>query len=303
MSRRKSLANKPSGRRRADVEINILESFELRSRRSIRESQARKQTRKDLRAQKKAAKLDRKYFAENPPTNPMATVDTLVAAVAKTPFRKREGVRSSLALTVMAGVIATVALPAYAYSPAVTAISGFTDGTGEDAQSINLIRETAINYERGSLGMMNAADLERMNNRNNYLSYKGLTAVEMYLSPNYVELTSDDIMKVAAKYVGTPYILGGELPTGLDCSGYTRLVFAEFGILLPHSVIAQSYDPRVRRIPRSEAQPGDLVILNNLSHEGIYAGSGMFYHAPRPGDRVKLAPIFTDNYYIARIIK
>lgn len=297
------MANKPSGRRRADVEINILESFELRSRRSIRESQARKQTRKDLRAQKKAAKLDRKYFAENPPTNPMATVDTLVAAVAKTPFRKREGVRSSLALTVMAGVIATVALPAYAYSPAVTAISGFTDGTGEDAQSINLIRETAINYERGSLGMMNAADLERMNNRNNYLSYKGLTAVEMYLSPNYVELTSDDIMKVAAKYVGTPYILGGELPTGLDCSGYTRLVFAEFGILLPHSVIAQSYDPRVRRIPRSEAQPGDLVILNNLSHEGIYAGSGMFYHAPRPGDRVKLAPIFTDNYYIARIIK
>lgn len=297
------MANKPSGRRRADVEINLLESFELRSRRSIRESQARKQSRKDLRAQKKAAKLDRKYFAQNPPTNPMATVDTLVAGVVKPPFRKREGFKASLVLTFTAGVIATVALPAYAYSPAVTALSGFTDGTGSDAQTINLIRETAINFERGSLGMMNAADLQRMNNRNNYLSYKGLTAAELYLSPNYVDLNSDDIMKVAAKYVGTPYILGGELPTGLDCSGYTRLVFAEFGILLPHSVIAQSYDPRVKRIPRDQAQPGDLVIMNNLSHEGIYAGSGMFYHAPRPGDRVKLAPIFTDSYFIARIIK
>lgn len=302
MFRRKSLADKPSGRRRADVEINVLESFELRSRRSLRESQARKQTRKDLRAQKKAAKLDRKYFAQNPPTNPMATVDTFVAGVVKPPLRKRESFKTSLVLTFTAGVIATVALPAYAYSPAVTALSGFTDGTGSDAQTINLIRETAINYERGSLGMMNAADLERMNNRNNYLSYKGLTAVELAMSPNYVDLNSDDIMKVAAKYVGVPYILGGELPTGLDCSGYTRLVFAEFGILLPHSVVAQSYDPRVRRIPRSEARPGDLVIMKNLSHEGIYAGSGMFYHAPRPGDRVKLAPIFTDNYYIARII-
>ena len=296
------MADKPSGRRRADVEINVLESFELRSRRSVRESQARKQTRKDLRAQKKAAKLDRKYFAQNPPTNPMATVDTFVAGVVKPPLRKRESFKTSLVLTFTAGVIATVALPAYAYSPAVTALSGFTDGTGSDAQTINLIRETAINYERGSLGMMNAADLERMNNRNNYLSYKGLTAVELAMSPNYVDLNSDDIMKVAAKYVGVPYILGGELPTGLDCSGYTRLVFAEFGILLPHSVVAQSYDPRVRRIPRSEARPGDLVIMKNLSHEGIYAGSGMFYHAPRPGDRVKLAPIFTDNYYIARII-
>jgi cell wall-associated NlpC family hydrolase len=233
----------------------------------------------------------------------MATVNTLVAGVVKPPLRKRESFKTSLVLTFTAGVIATVALPAYAYSPAVTAISGFTDGTGSDAQTINLFRETAINFERGSLGMMNAADLERMNNRNNYLSYKGLTAVELAMSPNYVELNSDDIMKVASKYVGVPYILGGELPTGLDCSGYTRLVFAEFGILLPHSVVAQSYDPRVKRIPRSEARPGDLVIMNNLSHEGIYAGSGMFYHAPRPGDRVKLAPIFTDSYYIARIIQ
>ena len=99
------------------------------------------------------------------------------------------------------------------------------------------------------------------------------------------------------------YVLGGERPTGLDCSGYTRLVFAEFGVLLPHSVLAQSRDPRVVRIPRDQAQPGDLVILNNLSHEGIYAGNGMFYHAPRPGDKVKLAPIFTDSYYIVRIVK
>ena len=60
------MAKKPSGRRRAEVEINILESFELRSRRSIRESERKKQTRRELKEQKKAAKLDKKYFAANP---------------------------------------------------------------------------------------------------------------------------------------------------------------------------------------------------------------------------------------------
>lgn len=296
------MANKPSGRRRADVEINILESFELRSRRSIREAQARKQTRRDRRAQKKAAKLDKKYFAANPPSNPITAVDTLVVAVPKKPIRKRQGFKNTAVQLVTAGLIGTIALPAYAYGPAITAVSGLANSSGGQTQSIDIIRESATVFERGGVGIMSAWDLERMNNRNNYLGYKGLTAVEMAAAPTYTELNPDDIMKVAAKYVGTPYVMGGELPTGLDCSGYTRLVFAEFGILLPHSVNAQSHDPRVRRIPRDQARPGDLVILNNLSHEGIYAGTGMFYHAPRAGDHVKLAPIFTDSYFIVRVL-
>lgn len=207
-------------------------------------------------------------------------------------------------MSVTAGFIATAALPAYAFSPAVTAMSGLTGALdGADAQTITIARQSAIDFERGSYGVMSASDLERMNNRNNYLSYKGLTAFDYAANPTYTELNPDDIMKVAAKYVGTPYVLGGENANGLDCSGYTRLVFAEFGILLPHSVNAQSHDPHLRRIPRSEAQPGDIVILNDHSHEGIYAGPGMFFHAPFSGDRVKLAPIFTDSYFIARVIK
>ena len=296
------MAQKPSGRRRAEVEINILESFELRSRRSIRESERKKQTRRELKEQKKAAKLDKKYFAANPPSNPITAVTNVVVAIPKTPLHKRQFVKTGLVQLVTAGVIATVALPAYAYSPAIIAQLNI-NASLTDAQSISLIKETANSFERGSFGMMSAADLERMNIRNAYKGYTGLTAIDLAQSPNYTELTPDDIMKVAAKYIGVPYVLGGERPTGLDCSGYTRLVFAEFGVLLPHSVLAQSRDPRAVRIPRDQAQPGDLVILNNLSHEGIYAGNGMFYHAPRPGDKVKLAPIFTDSYYIVRIVK
>ena len=82
------MTDKPTGRRRADVEINVLESFELRSRRSIRESERKRKTRATLKAEKRAAKLDRKFFAANPP----AVVDAagnVVRAIAKVPFRKR----------------------------------------------------------------------------------------------------------------------------------------------------------------------------------------------------------------------
>ena len=51
------MAKLGNGRHRADVEINVLESFELRSRRSVREAEQARLTRAEKRAAKKAAKL------------------------------------------------------------------------------------------------------------------------------------------------------------------------------------------------------------------------------------------------------
>ncbi len=298
------MTEKPAGRRRADVEINVLESFELRSRRSIRESERRRKTRAALKAEKRAAKMDRKFFAANPPMVEGSS-NALVRPIAKLPLRKRTEVKTVVIMSVIAGVAATATLPAYAYSPAVIAMSGLasnTNGAEGEAQSLLIASQASLKYDRGSFGVMSANDLQRITDRNNYSSYKGLTAFDYAANPKYSELKADDIMKVAAKYVGVPYILGGELPTGLDCSGYVRLVFSEFGVLLPHSVNAQAAHPRIKRIKKSDARPGDLVIMSNHSHNGIYAGSNLFYHAPRPGDRVKLATIYTDAVYYARII-
>lgn len=298
------MTEKPAGRRRADVEINVLESFELRSRRSIRESERRRKTRAAIKAEKRAAKLDRKFFAANPP-KVEGSSSALVRPIVKLPLRKRAEVKTVVVMSVIAGVAATASLPAYAYSPAVIAMSGLasnSEGAAAEAQSLAIASQTAISYERGSFGVISARDLQRMTDRTNYSSYKGLTAFDYASNPKYANLNADDIMKVSAKYVGVPYILGGELPTGLDCSGYVRLVFSEFGILLPHSVNAQAAHPRIKRIKKSDARPGDLVIMKNHSHNGIYAGSNLFYHAPRPGDRVKLATIYTDAVYYARVI-
>jgi cell wall-associated NlpC family hydrolase len=55
------------------------------------------------------------------------------------------------------------------------------------------------------------------------------------------------------------------------------------------------------KVKPEDALPGDIVVLNDLSHDGIYAGNGNFYHAPRTGDTVKLAPIFTSNVFFIRL--
>ncbi len=90
-----------------------------------------------------------------------------------------------------------------------------------------------------------------------------------------------DIVRTALAFRGARYRRGGTSRGGFDCSGFTRYVFAKYGILLPHSSAAQA---RIGRpVSKSELQPGDLVFFQTyrrgISHVGIYIGNGRFVHA------------------------
>jgi len=296
------LANKSTGRHRADVDINVFESMELRSRRSIREAEKKRESRRAQREVRKARKVQHVIVAQNQEV--IATGKFVVAGQVQTRWGKRKQVRSVLTMIVSAGIFSTAALPAYAYSPEIAAMARFTTTNAADvaaqAGTQNMtVAEAAVDFHRATYETTTAAELARQQTATRYLSYSGPTAEDFVSNPPFSKLDSAKILQVAAKYVGSPYVFGGENPSGFDCSGYVRFVFSQFGLDLPHSVIAQS---RLGIIVKPEdAQPGDLVILNNLSHDGIYAGNGNFYHSPRPGDSVKLAPIFTDQVFFVRL--
>lgn len=61
--------------------------------------------------------------------------------------------------------------------------------------------------------------------------------------------------------------------------------------------IYQSSNPKVAR---RDLQPGDLVFFRirsrNVDHVGIYVGNDRFVHAPRRGQRVKVANL-NDKYW------
>jgi cell wall-associated NlpC family hydrolase len=102
------------------------------------------------------------------------------------------------------------------------------------------------------------------------------------------------IVTFARRYLGTRYSYGGVSPSsGFDCSGFTRFVYAHFGITLPHYSGGQF--TLGRRVGRRALRLGDLVFFDGLGHVGIYVGGGRFIHAPHTGTRVSIDPL--DGWY------
>jgi cell wall-associated NlpC family hydrolase len=193
------------------------------------------------------------------------------------------------------GLLATVALPAYAYDPEIAAMARLTTTSQADivqtdgTQNLTVAAANTIKFVRGEYASANAESVLRQQTLNNYLAYNGPTAAEFVKNPPYSAISSDQVLQVASKYVGTPYVFGGSNPRGFDCSGLILFVYAQFGVPLLHSVTAQARSGII--VSPADALPGDLVIYNDHGHSGIYAGNGQMYHAPQRGDYVKLGPI------------
>ena len=101
----------------------------------------------------------------------------------------------------------------------------------------------------------------------------------------------------AQEYLGVPYLWGGTDPTkGLDCSGFTQLVYKSQGIELPRVSSQQATAGRAVG-SLAEALPGDLLFFDyspsrpGIDHVGIYAGDGKMIAAPQPGDAVKVQAV------------
>ena len=105
------------------------------------------------------------------------------------------------------------------------------------------------------------------------------------------------IIAEARKYLGVPNVSDGATPAGFDCSGYTMWVYSHAGVAqLPH--FAESQRQLFHQIPQSAARPGDLIFYldgDYAYHVAIYAGYGMQYAAPAPGQDVKLEPIWSSD--------
>jgi len=106
--------------------------------------------------------------------------------------------------------------------------------------------------------------------------------------------TGEKAVRIALRYLGTPYSWAGASPSGFDCSGFVMYVYGKLDIALPHS--SWTLWSVGRPVPRKHLQAGDIVFFNGRSHVGIYVGNGRFVHSPHSGEVVKISRLSEDWY-------
>jgi len=97
-----------------------------------------------------------------------------------------------------------------------------------------------------------------------------------------------EIVAIAQRYFGVPYVWGGASPSGFDCSGLTMYCYAQIGIQLYHGATMQQRASLP--VPLGDLQPGDLIFFGNAGfshHVAIFVGGTTCIEAPHSGDVVR----------------
>jgi len=117
-------------------------------------------------------------------------------------------------------------------------------------------------------------------------------------------VTGQDLVAAARRYLGVPYVWGGEslAEGGLDCSGLVQRALADLGVTgVPR--VARDQATIGTAVPSlDQALPGDLVVLGGGSHIGIYVGDGKMIDAPKPGATVTVRDVYAEPTTIRRIL-
>jgi gamma-D-glutamyl-L-lysine dipeptidyl-peptidase len=100
-------------------------------------------------------------------------------------------------------------------------------------------------------------------------------------SPSYIKV-SESISDTAMKFINSPYIWGGRIPSGIDCSGFVQLVYKVRGVRIPRDSWQQAETGEIISFIE-ETRPGDLVFFDDergkITHVGMILSQGLVIHA------------------------
>ncbi len=115
-------------------------------------------------------------------------------------------------------------------------------------------------------------------------SLNGLSILKHTHDGNTVsgEISKSNILKTASFYLNTPYLWGGKTPFGIDCSGFTQMVYKLNGYKLLRDASQQATQGEALSFIE-ESDPGDLAFFDNneggIIHVGIIMEDNYIIHA------------------------
>ncbi len=102
------------------------------------------------------------------------------------------------------------------------------------------------------------------------------------ITPSEIEHSAEMLLKMARRYLYAPYLWGGRSPFGIDCSGFSQVVFKLIGVSLPRDASDQVSEGKLIDFIE-QAQEGDLAFFENrkgkITHVGILMADNQIIHA------------------------
>jgi len=127
------------------------------------------------------------------------------------------------------------------------------------------------------MGSSLAAFQNRTEFQKHTLSFRGKS-----LNPQQSRFNEGTITSVARKYLNTAYLWGGRSPFGVDCSGFTQMVFKFLNVFLYRDAYQQATQGDTVGFLQ-EARCGDVAFFDNdegkIIHTGILLNNSSIIHA------------------------
>ncbi len=102
------------------------------------------------------------------------------------------------------------------------------------------------------------------------------------LQSRAVNADKNSLVLESKKLLNAPYLWGGRTPFGIDCSGFTQLVYRLCGINIKRDASQQASEGEALSFIE-EASPGDLAFFDNrdgmITHVGIIMEDNYIIHA------------------------
>lgn len=112
----------------------------------------------------------------------------------------------------------------------------------------------------------------------------GLTLLNHRYDGNFIEgsYPKKHLLTTAFNYLNAPYLWGGKTPFGIDCSGFTQMVYKLNGYKLLRDASQQATQGAALSFIE-ESEPGDLAFFDNeegrIVHVGIIMDDNYIIHA------------------------
>jgi hypothetical protein len=121
--------------------------------------------------------------------------------------------------------------------------------------------------------------------------------------------TPQSLERTARRFLGRPYLWGGASPKGLDCSGFTKLVFFLNGIELNRDASEQARQGRAVPLDDNlfQLKKGDLLFFGRdaswggpqrIVHVGLYLGDKLFIQS---SERVQISSLDPNSPLLDRL--